>query len=127
MIIVDFKQILNDLMIDHGYTKYRLAKELGCSQTTVANWLKGSNEPQPLMYDKIAGAFGVTVDYLKGLSAIKKAPVQMDERDQDTLLQIARTTMLVQEFEKLSPEDQNDFLAQLIVKARTQADPADQK
>ena len=127
MIIVEFKQILNDLMYEHGYTNYRLAKEVGCSQTTIANWLKGSTAPQSMMYDKLADVFHVTVDYLKGATDIKRAPVQMDERDQDTLLQIARTTMLVQEFEKLSPEDQNDFLAQLIVKARTPADPGVQK
>lgn len=119
---MDFKQILNELMYERGYTKYRLAKEVGCSQTTIANWLKGTNEPQSYMFERIASVFDVSPAYLKGESEIKKAPAQMGERDQDALLQIARTTMLVQEFEKLSPEDQNDFLAKLIVKTHNQAD-----
>ena len=120
VIFVKFNEILNNLMAEAGYSNYRLAKEVGCSQTTVANWLRGHNEPHIMMFQKIADVFGVSVEYLQGETtdrSIKKAPAPKDER---IAAMEGRIAMLVDLFERLPPDDQNDVLYQLLAKAHDQ-------
>lgn len=40
---MDFASVLRKLMDENGVTNYRLAKEIGCTATTVANWLAGKD------------------------------------------------------------------------------------
>lgn len=47
-------------------SNYRLAMDLGCSQSTVKNWISGDNTPHPKMQKTIADYFGITVDALNG-------------------------------------------------------------
>lgn len=54
---MNFPETLQKMMETKGVTKYRLAKDLGVSQSSVANWLNGSS-PHPFMLDKIAAYFG---------------------------------------------------------------------
>ena len=46
------------LMREHNETAYRLSKELGISQTTVKNWLDGSNVPQLAKLSALADHYG---------------------------------------------------------------------
>jgi transcriptional regulator with XRE-family HTH domain len=48
-----------------GITKYRISKTVGCSATTVANWLSGT-APTGEYLQKLSEMFGVSVDYLLG-------------------------------------------------------------
>ena len=41
----EFKEWLSQKMQEHGESNYALAKRLGISQTTVANWLSGETKP----------------------------------------------------------------------------------
>lgn len=52
-------QKLTDLMSEHNETAYRLAKELGISQSTVKNWRTGSNEPHIALLGALAIHYGV--------------------------------------------------------------------
>lgn len=55
--IVDFAQALQTLMKLKGYTMYRLAKEMPCSQSAVKKWLEGSM-PNPVMRARITEILG---------------------------------------------------------------------
>lgn len=56
-----FSKVLSEMMAKKAETKYQLAKELGVSQSTVANWLDGSARPQLRYAAKLADHYGVTV------------------------------------------------------------------
>ena len=58
--IVNFSETLKRLMETKGVSKYRLAKDLGVSQSSVANWLSG-RKPHPFMVDKVYAYFGRSV------------------------------------------------------------------
>ncbi len=60
-----FAQNLKHLMDIEGLSNYKLAKMLGCHQTTVQNWLDGS-VPQKRTQNSIANVFGITVSELMG-------------------------------------------------------------
>lgn len=60
-----FAQNLKHLMDIRGLSKYKLAKILDCHQTTVQNWLEGS-EPQKRSQLALANYFRITVSELMG-------------------------------------------------------------
>jgi transcriptional regulator with XRE-family HTH domain len=53
-------------MNDRGMSPYRLAKNLGCSQSTIAHWLAGDTMPQRRALKALSEEFGCTVEYLLG-------------------------------------------------------------
>lgn len=58
-----FSDRLSKMMNERHETNYRLAKELGVHQTTVANWKSGTI-PHMAHLGLIANHFGCTVDDL---------------------------------------------------------------
>lgn len=52
----------------NGYTRKRLAEELNRSYRTITNYETGEHEPGHKYLIEIAEKFGVTTDYLLGLS-----------------------------------------------------------
>ena len=95
---MDISSSLNYLMEKRGITNYRLAKDIGCSPTSVANWRSGKEVTLEYI-SKIAEYFRVSVDHLLGWDDYskpiefsiqtselqdylnnKKAPIQEDER-----------------------------------------------
>lgn len=59
-----FSERLCGLMNKRCETCYRLAKELGCSQSTVRNWLFGVTKPTRVMLNALSAHYGCTVDEL---------------------------------------------------------------
>ena len=57
-----FSETLAALMKEKGESNYRLAKEIGVSQTTVANWQSGKNEPIPSIRKLLDNHFGIQED-----------------------------------------------------------------
>ena len=55
---------LRALMDERGETNYRLAKEVGVAQTSIANWLAGKTNPTPAYLRLLAAHFDVSVDDL---------------------------------------------------------------
>ncbi len=88
-----FAQNLNHLMDICGLTKYKLAKILNCHQTTVQNWLEGS-EPQKRSQIALADYFGITVSELMGdaLPSPKKEnkPTTKGELDNNAISDIKK-------------------------------------
>lgn len=73
---MDFAKRLEHLMQKDGITKYRLSKLVGCSATTVTNWLNGT-APTGEYLQKLSDIFGVSVDYLIGKEIqTKKDPAE---------------------------------------------------
>lgn len=65
---VRFSKMLSELMAKNAETKYQLAKDLGVSQSTIANWLDGSAKPQLRYAAKLAEHYGITVEaVMKGV------------------------------------------------------------
>ena len=54
---MDFAETLKRLMELKGMSRYKLAKEIPCSQASVGNWLNGV-EPTPLMRKRITEILG---------------------------------------------------------------------
>lgn len=52
------------LQLERGETNYRLAKNLGVHQSSIANWKSGEIKPHPRHLRMLADHFGVTVDEL---------------------------------------------------------------
>lgn len=61
-----FAENLKHLMEANNLSNYSVAKKLGVSQTSVANWLSGGNTPHRKTMLAIASLFGLTVDELNG-------------------------------------------------------------
>lgn len=103
-----------NLCIERGKHVTTVAEELGFSRTSGMKWASGS-VPRKTTIKRIADYFGVTVDDLLD-DETKKAPVQVDERKD------GRISMLVDLFERLPPEEQNDVIYELLLKAQSQLD-----
>lgn len=83
-----FAQNLDYLMQMRGMTKYQLAKELGCHQTSVTNWLENGTTPHKRTIEAVASVFGISAnelcsDELPDLSK-KENPTASGEVDETT-------------------------------------------
>ena len=77
---MDFAKALNDLAKKNGWTKYKIAKLTGYSQTAVANWMAGRTVPYPKEHAQIVALLGTTAGYLFGdKEDIKKEPSPVQE------------------------------------------------
>lgn len=55
---IDFSEVLRSYMTRNYETNYRLAKDIGVSQTTVANWLAGKTTPSIHYFGKLVSHYG---------------------------------------------------------------------
>lgn len=62
---MDFTGRFNKLLKDNNLSNYRLAMDLGISQTTVKNYKDGKTEPNTLTLEQLAKYFGVNWHWLK--------------------------------------------------------------
>lgn len=60
--------IVEKLLAERGITATKLARELGLSQSTFSAWKRGEYIPKVDKRKKVADYFGVTLDYLDGVS-----------------------------------------------------------
>ena len=99
---MEFSQILDEMMKERGWSNYRLAKLMDCSQSTISHWLAGDNLPQRSTMKRLADVFGVTVERLQG---IEKAAVENHDSELQKLLDEDRT--LLNDIANMSEEDKN--------------------
>ena len=58
---MDILQKLRTLLDERGWTEYRLAKECGLSESTIANIYRRNSIPSFATLDTICKAFGITL------------------------------------------------------------------
>lgn len=76
-------EIFEQLLLKHGITAYRVAKETGITTATLTNWKQGKYTPKQDKLQKIADYFGVTVDYLMtGKEETKEKDPELTARDE---------------------------------------------
>ena len=69
-----FGRVLTELMNSKGVTKYKLAKDLDKSPSTITNWITEKSYPDVNALMELSQYFGVSTDYL--LTGENKLPVQ---------------------------------------------------
>lgn len=86
---------LKELLEEKSVTPYRVAKEIGVSQTTIKNWVTGYTAPKERHIKALADYFGITTDELLGK---EKQPTTLGELHPANrkLMELSRT---------LSPEE----------------------
>lgn len=65
--MMDFIEILQEIMIDRNLNQTQLAKLVGVKQSQVCEWLKGKSKPSYDMIKQICLALSISADYLLGL------------------------------------------------------------
>ncbi|MBO4534628.1 MAG: helix-turn-helix transcriptional regulator [Clostridia bacterium] len=63
----DFKDILEDFLIQRGLTQTAFAKAVGVKQSQVSEWLKGKAKPGYDILKRMSTALGVSADYWLGI------------------------------------------------------------
>jgi transcriptional regulator with XRE-family HTH domain len=92
---VNIADKLKELLEEKSVTPYRVAKEIGVSQTTIKNWVTGYTAPKERHIKALADYFGITTDELLGK---EKQPTTLGELHpaNKKLMELSRT---------LSPEE----------------------
>lgn len=57
-----------EIMKEKELTAYRVSKDTGISQASLADWRKGRSKPKIDKLQKLSGYFGVSISYLTGES-----------------------------------------------------------
>jgi len=76
------RRILELLGDKHGAAK-KLADYLGVAGNTITNWKHGASKSYPKYAPQIAEYFGVSLDWLSGLSDQKEKPVPFEDEQSD--------------------------------------------
>lgn len=63
-----FHDRLHELRISRGFSQCYIADYMRVSQVTVSNWERGNKEPSFATLIDLANLFGVTTDYMLGVS-----------------------------------------------------------
>lgn len=58
---MDAQGRIKGMMVERGWTEYRLAKEAGLSHSTVTNMFKRNNAPTLPTLEAVCTAFGITL------------------------------------------------------------------
>jgi len=59
--MTDVNQKLQKMLVDRGWSEYRLSKESGLSESTIANIFKRNNVPTIATLEAICSGFGITL------------------------------------------------------------------
>ena len=73
-----FCKRIKELRIENHFTQKQLAERLNTTNSAVCDWEKGRTEPDLQMLTDIAALFGVSVDYLLGVSDNKSSSRKND-------------------------------------------------
>ena len=104
-IFVQFATNLNYLRDERKLSNYRLAMDLGRSQSTVKNWISGDNTPRPKMQKTIADYFGIAVDALNGYELPILSPQGIKkERPADGETLVAMKQAMIDEIYSMTDE-----------------------
>mgnify|MGYP003192401254 CR=1 FL=1 len=89
---------LKELLEEKSVTPYRVAKEIGVSQTTIKNWVTGYTAPKERHIKALADYFGITTDELLGK---EKQPTEGELHPANKKLMELSRTLSPEEAEKV--------------------------
>lgn len=89
---------LKELLEEKSVTPYRVAKEIGVSQTTIKNWVTGYTAPKERHIKALADYFGITTDELLGK---EKQPAEGELHPANKKLMELSRTLSPEEAEKV--------------------------
>lgn len=81
---------MKEWITDHDIRQKTLAKEFSVTEAMMSHYMTGKNEVTVDLVVKFAKKFGLSTDYLLGLSDEPKLPMKLDE-DERQLIEIFRT------------------------------------
>ncbi len=64
---LEFKEILEDFLIERNLTQTAFARAIDIKQSQVSEWLKGKAKPGYDMLKKMAIAFDISADFFLGI------------------------------------------------------------
>ncbi len=64
---MEFREILEEFLIEKGLTQTAFAEKIGVKQSQVSEWLKGKAKPGYDILKRMALAFNVSADYFLGI------------------------------------------------------------
>ncbi|MBP5405026.1 MAG: helix-turn-helix transcriptional regulator [Clostridia bacterium] len=64
---LEFKDILEDFLIERNLTQTAFARAIDIKQSQVSEWLKGKAKPGYDMLKKMAIAFDISADFFLGI------------------------------------------------------------
>lgn len=70
------------LRLMHHWSFIELAKKLGCSPNTIANWENGVGSPKQSAIEKLCATYNVTPNQLYGFEAIPDLLLWIDDNKQ---------------------------------------------
>ncbi|MCI9310280.1 MAG: helix-turn-helix transcriptional regulator [Lawsonibacter sp.] len=88
-----YRDRLREWISDHDLKQKKLAGELDITESVISNYMTGRSQMPIEMLVKMADHFGVSVDYLAGVSDNPEPPVRLSTTEQQ----------LVQAFRTLTP------------------------
>lgn len=105
MITIFRRDRLKDLLQEHKVTQQWVAEKLDKTQSLISSWLRG--EKNPMIYDvtRIARIFGVSTDYLVGLTD-NPYPQDFELAQDPDFQQLFKS---YREMKKLTEEDKEDI------------------
>ena len=82
-----FGDLLRGLLEEREISQKQLAKDLNIAPSTIGNYIRSTREPDFDSVRRIAAYFGVSADYLLGMSSERSARLTEGERE---LLRLSR-------------------------------------
>ena len=65
---IEFRQILKEFLAENNLSQVEFARRVGVRQGQVSEWLGGRSKPAYEALKRIALAFGISADYLLGIT-----------------------------------------------------------
>ena len=85
-----YRERLKEWINDHDLKQKVLAKELNISESVISNYLTGRSQVHIEMLVRMAKHFGVSVDYLAGVTDNPELPISLQKTEQQ-LVEAFRT------------------------------------
>ena len=109
-----FATKLKAVFWDSGLTQSEAAEKLGVSRQTFNNWLNGQNQPDYSYLIQISKLFGVSCDYLLGVSDVKTLDMDISGCCKLTGLSEAAVNRIIEFSSKKSYRAYTDLLSLFI-------------
>lgn len=93
---------ISELRTQRNWSEYQLAEKSGIAQSTISSWTRTNSMPTIANLEKICNAFGITLSQF------------FADKEELTVTLSSRQMEMLYNFDRLSPEQQNNLIQLLI-------------